>query len=59
MTYSSGGLIQAADYNGFTTNSGGLNDIWSTGSGDKGWGQTTFTAVATRSEEHTSELQSH
>ena len=46
MTYSSGGLIQAADYNGFTTNSGGLNDIWSTGSGDKGWGQTTFTAVA-------------
>lgn len=46
MTYSSGGLIQAADYNGFTTNSGGLNDIWATGSGDKGWGQTAFTAVA-------------
>lgn len=46
MTYSSGGLIQAADYNTFTTTSGGLNDIWSTGAGDKGWGQTTFTAAA-------------
>jgi hypothetical protein len=47
MTYSSAGLIQAADYNGFVgpTASGGtaganLNDIWATGSGDKGWGQT-------------------
>jgi hypothetical protein len=47
MTYSSGGLIQAADYNGFVgpTASGGtsgqnINDVWGTGSGDKGWGQT-------------------
>jgi hypothetical protein len=47
MTYSSAGLIQAADYNGFvgpTANGGtagaNLNDIWATGSGDKGWGQT-------------------
>ena len=47
MTYSVGGLIQAADYNGFVgpTASGGtsnanLNDIWNVGSGDKGWGQT-------------------
>ena len=46
MTYSSGGLIQAADFNGFAgpTASGGtaganLNDIWATGSGDNGWGQ--------------------
>ena len=46
MTYSVTGLIQASDYNGFATNSGGLNDIWSTGSGDKGWGQTAFTSVA-------------
>lgn len=46
MTYSTGGLIQASDYNTFTTTAGGLNDIWSTGSGDKGWGQTTFTAAA-------------
>jgi hypothetical protein len=57
MTYSSGGLIQATDYNGFVgpTGSGGtaganLNDIWATGSGDKGWGQTavgTVSAAAT------------
>jgi len=47
MTYSSGGLIQSADYNGFVgpTASGGtananVNDIWGTGSGDKGYGQT-------------------
>ena len=45
MTYSSGSQILASDYNTFTTTAGGLNDIWSTGSGDKGWGQTTFTAV--------------
>ena len=53
MTYSSGGLIQATDYNGFVgpTASGGtaganLNDIWSTGSGDKGWGQTAVGTVS-------------
>jgi hypothetical protein len=53
MTYSSAGLIQAADYNGFVgpTASGGtaganLNDIWGTGSGDKGWGQTAVTNVS-------------
>ena len=43
MTYSSGGLIQASDYNTFQTN---LNSIWSTGSGDSGWGQTAIGAVA-------------
>ena len=47
MTYSSGGLIQATDYNTFTTTAGGLNDVWSTGSGDKGWGQTTLGSAAT------------
>jgi len=47
MTYSSGGLIQATDYNTFTTTAGGLNDIWATGSGDKGWGQTAFTSAST------------
>ena len=46
MTYSSGGLIQASDYNTFTTSAGGLNDIWASGSGDKGWGQTAFTSVS-------------
>jgi len=47
MTYSSGGLIQSADYNGFVgpAASGGtaganINDIWGAGSGDKGYGQT-------------------
>ena len=47
MTYSTGGLIQATDYNTFTTTAGGLNDIWSTGSGDKGWGQTTLGSAST------------
>ena len=47
MTYSTGNLIQASDYNTFTTTAGGLNDIWATGSGDKGWGQTTFVAQTT------------
>ena len=53
MTYSSGGLIQATDYNGFVgpTASGGtaganLNDIWATGSTDKGWGQTAVSTVS-------------
>ena len=50
MTYASGGLIQATDYNGFvsTTANANVNDIWSTGSSDKGWGQTALaTAGAT------------
>jgi hypothetical protein len=48
MTYSSGGLIQATDYNGFVSTTAGanLNDIWSTGSGDKGWGQTALSTVS-------------
>jgi hypothetical protein len=43
MTYSVGGLIQAADYNTFQTN---LNSIWSTGTTDGGWGQTELTGVS-------------
>lgn len=43
MTYSVGGLIQAADY---TTFQSGLNNIWSTGAGDSGWGQTALTGVS-------------
>ena len=41
MTYTSGGLIQATDYNGFvsTTSGANVNNVWSTGSGDAGWGQ--------------------
>ena len=47
MTYTVGSTILAADYNGFVgplasggTANANLNDIWSVGSADKGWGQT-------------------
>jgi hypothetical protein len=48
MTYTSGSTILATDYNGFvsTTSGANLNDIWSTGSGDKGWGQTAVATVS-------------
>jgi hypothetical protein len=48
MTYSSGGLIQATDYNGFasTTANANVNDLWGAGSGDKGWGQTALSTVS-------------
>ena len=48
MTYSSGGLIEATDYNGFvSTNAGAnVNDIWSTGSSDKGYGETAVATVS-------------
>jgi hypothetical protein len=47
MTYSVGGLIQAADYNGFVNASANnINAVWATGSGDKGWGQTAISTVS-------------
>ena len=47
MTYTAGGLIQAADYNGFANDSANnVGNIWSTGSGDKGYGQTAISNVA-------------
>jgi len=47
MTYSSGQLIQATDYNTFAGNTtAGLNRVWSTGSGDAGWGQTDIATVS-------------
>lgn len=48
MTYSSGGLIQATDYNGFasTTSGANVNDIWATGATDKGYGQTALSTVS-------------
>jgi hypothetical protein len=47
MTYTVSGLIQAADYNTFAGNAtAGLNRVWSTGSGDAGWGQTDITTVS-------------
>jgi hypothetical protein len=48
MTYSAGGLIEAADYNTFAGNTtAGLNRVWSTGSGDAGYGQTNIGTVST------------
>jgi hypothetical protein len=48
MTYSTGGLIEATDYNTFVGNTtAGLNRVWSTGSGDAGWGQTTIATAST------------
>ena len=47
MAYTAGGLIEATDYNGFVnTGANNVNSIWSTGSGDKGYGQTAIANVA-------------
>lgn len=47
MSYTSGGLIEAADFNGFvSTSANNVNAIWSTGSGDKGYGQSALSTVS-------------
>jgi hypothetical protein len=47
MTYSSGSLILASDYNTFVGDTtSGLNRVWSTGSSDYGYGQTTISQVS-------------
>lgn len=48
MTYSSGQLIEATDYNGFvsTTSGANVNNVWGTGSTDSGWGQTALATVS-------------
>lgn len=48
MTYSQGSLIEAADYNGFvsTNANANVNDIWGTGSSDKGYGQSALSTVS-------------
>jgi hypothetical protein len=47
MTYSVGGLIEASDYNTFVGNTTtGLNRVWSTGSADYGYGQTSISTVS-------------
>lgn len=47
MAYSVGGLIEASDYNNFVGNTTtGLNRVWSTGSGDAGYGQTNLGQVS-------------
>lgn len=46
MAYESGGLIEATDYNNLLNGSNKFNTVWSTGTGDAGYGQT---AVTTKS----------
>jgi len=48
MTYTSGGLIEATDYNGFVSTTAGanVNNVWGAGSGDAGWGQAALSTVA-------------
>ena len=50
MTYSSGGLIQASDYNNIigsnSTTSGTINYVLSTGNGQYGYGQTALGTVS-------------
>ena len=44
MAYSSGGLIEATDYNGFAAS---VNAVWGSGTSDRGYGQsTTLSTVA-------------
>jgi len=45
MAYSQGGLILATDYNNFLTGSNQLNTVWSTGTGNAGYGQTALSTV--------------
>lgn len=47
MTYTTGGLIEATDYNDFATGAANnVNAIWSTGSTDKGYGQSAIANVS-------------
>lgn len=46
MTYSQGGRIDASDYNNFLNGSNQLNTVWSTGTGDSGYGQTAISTVS-------------
>jgi hypothetical protein len=47
MTYAVNGLIEASDVNGFiTTNTPNVNNLWSTGSGNSGYGQTAISTVS-------------
>lgn len=48
MSYTQGGTIEATDYNGFVadTPNANLNEVWGTGSTDKGYGQTALGTVA-------------
>ena len=43
MTYAQAGLIEVTDYNNFLNGSNQLNTVWSTGTGNAGYGQTALT----------------
>jgi hypothetical protein len=51
MTYTVGGLIQAADYNGFANDTAGanVNSLWGAGTTDRGYGQSTTLATVSAS----------
>jgi len=47
MSYTSGGLIEASDYNTFVGNTtAGLNRVYSTGTSDAGYGQSSISTVS-------------
>lgn len=46
MAYGQGQIITAADYNNFINGSNQLNTVWSTGTGNAGYGQTAVSAVS-------------
>lgn len=46
MSYAQGDLIEAADYNNLINGTNQLNTVWSTGSGNAGYGQTAVSTVA-------------
>jgi hypothetical protein len=46
MAYTQGGLIEATDYNNLINGTNQLNQVWSVGNGDAGYGQTAITTVA-------------
>lgn len=47
MAYSIGGLIEAADYNGFVSNNANnVNGIWGAGTTDRGYGQSAIGSVS-------------
>ena len=49
MAYSVTGLIEATDYNNFLNGSNQLNSVWSTGTGNAGYGQTALSTVSAAS----------
>jgi hypothetical protein len=61
MTYVSGQLIQATDYNGFVNDTVGanINATWSTGTTDAGYGQSALTTVSPADRKSTRLNSSH